>query len=687
MKKISKWIVEHSKLIVILSILLLIPATIGYIKTKVNYDILVYLPDNIETMKGSEILTNDLGSGAFAFVMTSDKDERKLLELEDKINNISSVNKTLSIANLTKEGIPLSFIPDEILDKVYKNDKTLILVTFKGGTSEESTLNGIRELRNIANNPNDVQSMSGMVVDTMDLSEKEVLAYVILAVTLSIIVLLISTDSYLIPIFLLGNIGFAILYNLGSNIFLGEISYITKAISAVLQLGVTMDFSIFLYHKYEELKQNKKYKTNKEAMAASIEETYKSVVGSSLTTIAGFLSLIAMELTLGKDIGIVMAKGVVLGLVCVIFLLPSLLLIFDKYINKTKHKVLLPTFKKVSKFSVKHYILSLIVLLILIIPSIYGNKNVNVYYKLDKSLPSYLPSRVSSDTLQKDFNIVSPTFILLDKNLSDDKVIELSNKLKELDGIDMVLTTKDIGIPTSMLPDELLSNIETDKYQIMIINSTYEVASTELNNQLETINNISKEYDSNSIVAGEGALTKDLVKIADHDFKSVNYISIAIIFIIMLFVLKSISLPFILVLIIELAIFANMSISYYTGVTIPFIASIVIGTIQLGATIDYAILMSNTYLNERKKNKDKKGSMQITLEKTIPSIVLSALCFFASTYGVRAYSKIDMISSLCGLLSRGAIISMFTVVLFLPSLLLILDKLIMKTTKDMKGSI
>ena len=687
MKKISKWIVEHSKLIVILSILLLIPATIGYIKTKVNYDILVYLPDNIETMKGSEILTNDLGSGAFAFVMTSDKDERKLLELEDKINNISSVNKTLSIANLTKEGIPLSFIPDEILDKVYKNDKTLILVTFKGGTSEESTLNGIRELRNIANNPNDVQSMSGMVVDTMDLSEKEVLAYVILAVTLSIIVLLISTDSYLIPIFLLGNIGFAILYNLGSNIFLGEISYITKAISAVLQLGVTMDFSIFLYHKYEELKQNKKYKTNKEAMAASIEETYKSVVGSSLTTIAGFLSLIAMELTLGKDIGIVMAKGVVLGLVCVIFLLPSLLLIFDKYINKTKHKVLLPTFKKVSKFSVKHYILSLIVLLILIIPSIYGNKNVNVYYKLDKSLPSYLPSRVSSDTLQKDFNIVSPTFILLDKNLSDDKVIELSNKLKELDGIDMVLTTKDIGIPTSMLPDELLSNIETDKYQIMIINSTYEVASTELNNQLETINNISKEYDSNSIVAGEGALTKDLVKIADHDFKSVNYISIAVIFIIMLFVLKSISLPFILVLIIELAIFANMSISYYTGVTIPFIASIVIGTIQLGATIDYAILMSNTYLNERKKNKDKKGSMQITLEKTIPSIVLSALCFFASTYGVRAYSKIDMISSLCGLLSRGAIISMFTVVLFLPSLLLILDKLIMKTTKDMKGSI
>ena len=472
---------------------------------------------------------------------------------------------------------------------------------------------------------------------------------------------------------------------MGTNIFLGEISYITQAITAVLQLGVTMDFSIFLYHKYESIKKTTKDK--KDAMALAIRETFKSVVGSSLTTIAGFLALCGMNLTLGKDIGVVMAKGVVCGLICVMTLFPALLLTFDNLIEKTKHKPILPEFKGIQKFAYSYYIGIIIAFVILAIPAVIGNSRTEVYYKLDNSLPEDLPCRVANSELAERFNIVSPEIILIDKNIDEASMTSLIDELKDVDGIDQVLAPSKIdslGIPIEMIPEDLSKMFEQDDYTLIILNSTYEVASFELNDQIDLINKITKKYDENSLIAGEGALTKDLVEIADHDFLVVNYISIAIIFILMLIVLKSISLPFILVVVIEFAIFANMAIAYFTNTTLPFIASIVIGTIQLGATIDYAILMSNTYLGER-ENKDKFKSIKETLSKTVPSIIVSALCFFAATFGVAVYSQIDMIGSICSLLSRGAIISMITVTLLLPALLITCDKLIMATTKNMKG--
>lgn len=685
MKKISKFITNHSLAIVLVSILLLIPATIGYIKTKVNYDILVYLPEDIETIQGENILTDEFGIGAFSFVMVDHMSNYDLLQLEEQIKKIDSVNQVLSIADLTGTTIPVELLPDEIQQKLYQDGQTVMVVTFEGSTSEETTMNAVKELRATVKDASKVSGMTAMVLDTRDLSSDEILAYIVIAVALCLIVLFFATDSYLIPIFLLGNIGFAILYNMGSNIFLGEISYITKAITAVLQLGVTMDFSIFLYHKYEQKKET--ITDKKEAMAKAIQETFKSVIGSSLTTVAGFLALCAMDLTLGKDIGIVMAKGVIWGLITVLTLFPALLLVFDTAITKTKHRNFFPTFKKVQKFSIQHFGIVLALFVVLFLPAIYGNGNYKVYYKLDKSLPKDLPSSIANSTLADKFHIVSPEIILIDKNLKPNDVEELVTELKEIEGIDLVLapsTLLDFGIPEEMLPEDLIQIFQNDTYQLILLNSTYEVASNELNKQIDQINLQVKKYDPKAIIAGEGALTKDLVEIADHDFKMVNYISIGIIFLLMLLVLKSISLPFILVLTIEFAIFVNMAIACFTGVELPFIASIVIGTIQLGATIDYAILMSTKYLENRKLEKNKKIALANTLEKTVPSIIVSALCFFAATFGVAMYSKIDMIGSICNLLSRGAIISMLVVTCVLPALLLVFDRVIMKTTQGMK---
>ena len=472
---------------------------------------------------------------------------------------------------------------------------------------------------------------------------------------------------------------------MGTNIFLGEISYITKAISAVLQLGVTMDFSIFLYHKYIQAKVQ--YSDKKLAMQDAITETFHSVLGSSLTTIAGFLALCMMKLTLGKDIGLVMAKGVLCGLICVLTLFPALLLVCDKLIEKTHHKSLLPEFKRLQEFSIQHHYLIIIVFLVLLVPAIYGNQNVKVYYNLDKSLPGTLASRIANSNLKKEFNIVSPEIVLLDKNLDASSKEEMIGKLKKVEGIDLVLSPAsilDFGLPIEMLPDNLTQFMESDKYQLVMLNSTYDIATSELNQQINEVNQIVKKYDKTAIVAGEGPLMKDLTEISDIDFKNVNYVSIGLIFMIMLVVLKSISLPVILISAIEFAILANMSVAYYTNTSLPFIASIIIGTIQLGATIDYAILMSSKYLSVRKIKKDKYEAMKETLHFTVPSIIVSALCFFAATIGVGVYSKIDLIGSICKLLSRGSIISMLVVILILPSLLLIFDKLIMKTTKNMK---
>ena len=688
MKKVSKFITNHSFLIVLLSVLLLIPATLGYINTKVNYDILVYLPEDIETIKGQDILTDEFGIGAFSFVTVDNMSNHDILKLENKIKDIAGVNEVLSVADITDETIPIDMLPSDVVSKVTNGDKTIMVVTFDETTSNDKTISAVEEMREVVKDSSTVSGMTAMVLDTMNLSNKEIVAYVVIAVALCLIVLTLATDSYLTPVFLLLNIGMAIIYNMGSNVFMHDVSYITKAITAVLQLGVTTDFSIFLYHKYEQSKE--KQKDKKKAMEEAIKETFKSVIGSSLTTIAGFLALCFMDLTLGKDIGIVMAKGVLFGLICVLTVFPALLLVFDKYIEKTKHKVVLPQFKKLQNFSLKHYILILIVFILICIPAFYGNSNYDVYYKLDKSLPQDLPSSIANSNLSKEFNITSPEIILLDKDVPTYKTKELVDKLKQQDGIDLVLapsTIEEFGIPSSMLPEEVTKIYQNDNYQLIILNSTYEVASDGLNAQIGEIDKLVKEYDKDGIIAGEGALTKDLVEIADHDFKVVNYLSIGVIFIIMLCVLKSISLPFILVFAIEMAIFINMAISYYTGTSLPFIASIVIGTIQLSATIDYAILMSTKYIEERTKTKDKKVAMKNTLSLTVPSIITSALCFFCATFGVAIYSKIDMIGSICNLLSRGAIISMLVVVLVLPSLILIFDKLIIKTTKNMKEGV
>lgn len=688
MRKFSDWIANHSLIILIISLILCIPATIGYMNTRVNYDMLVYLPDNIETVEGQNILTDDFGIGAFSFVMTNDENSEQIAALEKKIKTIDGVNKVISVEDVTDTTIPISILPEDVIDKVTNGNETLILVTFKDSTSSDSSIEAIRELRDVVGDANSVSGMTAMVLDTMDLADKEVFTYVLLAVILVAIVLIFATDSYLIPLFLLGNIGIAIMYNMGTNVFLGQISYITKAISAVLQLGVTMDFSIFLYHKYEEKKQTETDK--KVAMAKAIRATFSSVIGSSFTTIAGFLALCTMELTLGKDIGIVMAKGVFMGLASVLTVFPSLLLLFDKGVEKTKHKSLFPKFKGLQSFAIKYATPIIVCCCLLLIPAVYGNNHVKVYYKLDNSLPTTLPCRIANSKLASDYNIVSPEVIIVKKSMSSSDLSSMVSELKAVDGIDLVLAPGEIeskGLPSDMLPEDITEVYSSDKYQLVILNSTYEVASNELSDQLSTVNSIAKKYDDSAITAGEGALTNDLVTIANHDFNMVNYISIAVIFVIMLIVLKSISLPILLVLVIELAICTNMAVAYYTGTSLPFVANIVIGTVQLGATIDYGILMSNTYLYQRTKEKDKKKAMQQTLATTIPSIVVSALCFFAATYGVALYSKIDMIGSLCRLLSRGALISMLVVSILLPSLLMVFDKVIMKTTRGMKGKV
>ena len=687
MKKFAKFIATHSALILVICFLLLVPAIYGYVNTRINYDILVYLPDSVDTIKGENILTDDFGLGAYAFVMVDSSNNKKILDLEKDIKKIEGVNAVLSIADVTDAVIPVDMLPTKVVEKLNKDNETIIMVTFDGGASEDVTIEAVRTLREVVDDATKVSSMTSMVIDTMDLSNKEIFAYVTIAVILCLTVLFIATDSYVIPFFLLGNIGFAIIYNMGTNIFLGQISYITQAITAVLQLGVTMDFSIFLYHKYEQAKKDNPKMSKTEAMASAIIATFQSVIGSSLTTFAGFLALCTMDLTLGTDIGIVMAKGVLWGLICVLTLFPALLMVGEKLIDKTKHKVILPEFKKIQEFSIKHYKGIIVAFLILLIPAFYGNNNYKVYYKLDESLPKDLAFNIANSNLAEKFNIVSPEIILLDKNIKTNNVKELVNKLENIKGIDLVLAPSTIMDPTvaMLLPSDLNKMMDNDKYQLVIVNSTYELASNELASQIKEIEKLVKSYDKNSIIAGEGPLMNDLVTIADHDFKMVNYTSILVIFIIMILVLKQVNLPIVLILTIEFAIFCNMSLAFYTNTTLPFIASIVVGTIQLGATIDYAILMSTKYMEERKSIKDKKEAMLKTLNLTVPSIITSALCFFAATFGVAAYTKIDMIGSICDLLSRGAIISMLVVVLILPALLMVCDKFIIKNKKEGKN--
>lgn len=688
MKKIANWISNHSLCIIITTILLMIPAVFGYIKTKVNYDILVYLPEDIETIKGQNILTDDFNMGAFSVTVVDNMADKDLLKLENKIRKVKGVNKVVTVNDLTGSAIPIDILPDNIKEKVAKDNSKLMLITFENSTSDDQTLAAVDKIRTITKDTCRVGGMSAMVLDTKELFNSEMALYIVIAVILCIAVLILSLDSYIVPFLLIANIGVAILFNMGSNILFGDICYITKAIASVLQLGVTTDFSIFLYHKYE--KSKKEYKDKKQAMSAAICDTLVSVFGSSLTTIAGFLALCTMNLTLGVDIGLIMAKGVLFGLICVITVFPSLLLLFDKIVQKTSHKVRLPKFNGIKNFVLKHYIWIFIIFIVLLIPSYIFQTKTEVYYKLDESIPDDYGYSIATKTLKEDYNIVSQEIILVSKDLPNYKVNEMVDRIKKIDGVDLIINPSILskyGISDNILDEDIKNMYSTDKYKMILINSKYDIATDKLNQQIAKIQQIVDEYDSKAIVAGEGPLMKDLVEITDQDFHNVNYTSIIVIFVLMVIVLKSISLPILLVAAIEFAIFVNMGIPYFTQTRIPFIASVVIGTIQLGATIDYAILMTTKYLEERKNGNDKNKAVSSALNNSINSIFVSGMCFFAATIGVGLVSKIDMIGSLCTLIARGAIISMIVVIFIVPSLLLLFDKLIMRTTLKMKEGI
>ena len=680
MKSLADFIVNKRKMFLVLTLILLIPAIVGYFLTKTNYDILVYLPSDIETLKGQEILTDDFHMGAFSISIMEKMSDYEIMEVEEEIRKIPCVNEVVSINDLTGTTIPLEILPKELVSKVSKNDSKLLLITFSTGTSDDETTEAVKKISELSENIK-VGGMSSMVRDTRLLFESQTVLYVAIAVICCLVILLFTLDSYVVPLLLLGNIGVSILFNMGTNIFLGEISYITKAIAAVLQLGVTTDFSIFLYHKYEFYK--KSHKDNNKAMSLAISETMVSVIGSSLTTIAGFLALCSMKLSLGMDIGIVMAKGVVFGVISVLTLYPALILTFDKAINKTRHKTIVPKFRFVSPFVQKYYKWIFVVFLLLLIPAYLSQKKTPIYYNLDSSIPEDYSYTIASKTLKEDYGMISQEIILVNSSMEDNRINEMIEEIENIDGIESVLSESlllESGIDKNILPSKIRNIMETDRYKIVLVNSKYEIATTSLNNQIDTLKAITKKYDQNSIIAGEGPLMNDLVSITAIDFENVNSVSIGVIFLIMFFVLRSVSLPVLLVVSIEFAIFINMGLPYWTGTKLPFVSSIVIGTIQLGATIDYAILLTTKYLEERKMKHDKKSSIDVALNSSISSIFVSAMCFFGATFGVYIVSTNDMIASLCMLMSRGAIISMFAVMFIVPSILLVFDKIIIKST-------
>ncbi len=685
MKKISEFICRHRIGIVVLSLLLMIPALLGYLATKINYDLLVYLPSDIETLKGQEILTEEFGMGAFSVAVVENLPEKELLQLEDEISQVDGVNQVLSLADLVGTAIPTDFLPSSIREMMTHENSQLMLITFRDGTSDEKTLAAVEQIRELADNRCKIGGMSAMVLDTKVLFNSETVLYVSIAVGLSLLVLLLCLDSYLVPFLLIGSIGIALLFNMGTNVFLGEISYITKAISAVLQLGVTMDFSIFLYHKYEDAKKHEP--DHLQAMANAIQATASSVVGSALTTFAGFLALCTMSLTLGTDIGIVMAKGVVLGVVCAITVFPALLLVCDKLVEKTHHKTLLPQFTKTRDLIMKARKPVLVVFLILLIPAYFLQTKVPVYYKLDSSIPDDYGYSQAMTALREDYGIESQMIVLVDQSASAASLAALTEEINALPGVSMALSSaslSNLGLSPELLSTEMRTMLESENYRAIIVFSDYGIATDELNQQISDLNTIVDRYNSASIVAGEGPLMKDLVEISDRDFTNVNVVSIAVIFVIMAIVLKSISLPVLLMAAIEFAIFLNLGVAYLTGAEIPFVASIVIGTIQLGATIDYAILLTSKYLEERQRGEDRKRAISKALGSSIQSIFVSAMCFFGATIGVGVISQIDMIGSLCTLIARGAIISMVVVVTVVPALLVAFDPIICRTTVGLK---
>ena len=689
MKKFGKVVVKLRIPILVLSFLLLIPSVLGYFNTRVNYDILYYLPSDIDTMQGQDILLDDFGKGAYAMVVVDGMNKSNVSKLVKKVEGVDHVASVISYSGIVGDDVPSEILPDKFRSYFENEDSgaTLFAIFFDDTTSSDDTMKAIQEVRDVTDNQCYIAGMSAVVTDTKTMAEKETPFYVLVAVVLVCIVLAIFMDSFLVPVFFMLSIGMAIVYNLGSNYFLGEVSYITKALAAVLQLGVTLDYSIFLWHSYKEAKEETP-DDHHEAMAVAIGNTLTSVVGSSITTVAGFIALCFMSFTLGLDLGVVMAKGVVFGVIGCVTILPSLILTFDKALEKTMHREIMPNFDKPARWIVNHSWIFLIIFVLLLGPAIYGYNNTKVYYDLSDTLPEKLNCSQANKLLADNFDGTNSIYMILaDSNLSAEDSNAMMNEVNDLDGISFALSIDSaLGgeIPTEMLPDSLVSELKGDEYQIMMVSTNYTIASDEINDQINKVDAIAKKYDAKSMVIGEAPCTKDLITITDKDFKTVSAVSIVAIFFIIFFVLKSISLPVILVAAIEFAIFVNMGIPYYTGTTIPFISSVVIGTIQLGATVDYAILMTTRYKRERAAGNSKKEAISIALGTSIPSIIVSALGFFAATFGVGMIASVDMIASLCTLMARGAIISMFVVIFVLPSLFVLLDKVIIHTSLGFK---
>ena len=686
MQKFGRGVVKLRVPILIVSILLLIPSIFGFLSTRINYDILSYLPSDIETMKGQDIMLDEFGKGGFSLVMLDGMEDKDVEKVKEKIEKVDHVCDVLWYDTLADVSLPKEVLPDDIYDFFNTDNSTMMAVFFDEATSADGSLEAVKEIRSIAGEQCFVSGMSSVVEDIKDLTMQEAPMYVVIAVILTSIILALTMDSFLIPLFFMLSVGMAIIYNMGTNFIQGEISFITEALAAVLQLAVTIDYSIFLWHSYKEEKE-KHPGDNKEAMAVAIGKTITSVVSSSITTVAGFLALCFMSYELGMDMGIVMAKGVVIGVICCITVLPSMILVFDKALEKTMHKDLVPSLEKPSKFIIKHHAAFIVLFIVVLIPAVYGQINTNVYYNLTDTLPKDLNSVIANTKLDEEYNMATTHMLLVDADMKPKEVNSMLDEMGKVDGVSFSMSLDTLigpSIPREMVPDSVTKILKSDKWQLMLVGSEYKVASDEENAQIDELSKILKSYDKDGMLIGEAAATKDLIDITDHDFKVVNIVSIAAIFIIILIALRSVSLPIILVAVIEFAITVNMGVPCFTNTTIPFIASVVIGTIQLGATVDYAILMTTRYKTERNAGKDKHEAVTIALSTSMKSIMVSALGFFASTFGVGVYSSVDMISQLCTLMSRGAIVSMITVICILPSMLMLFDKVIINTTMGMK---
>lgn len=687
MVKTGKWIAKHRILIVLIGILLLIPSVIGTIKTRINYDILSYLPESLETVKGQDVMVDEFGTGAFSMVVVEDMPLKDVQKLKNKFEEIEHVKKVLWYDDIADISVPTSMMPKDLKNIFFADDSAMMLVLFDNTTSSDEAMEAVTNMRAIADKQCFISGMSGVVTDIKNLCLQELPIYVAIAALFSFIVLEITGTSFVVPILFLLCIGISILYNMGTNIFLGEISYLTQALVAILQLGVTMDYSIFLLDSFEENKKRFPGDKNR-AMGHAISNTFKSIVSSSITTVAGFAALCLMTFALGKNLGIVMAKGVIIGVICCVTLLPAIILIFDPLIEKTKHKPLIKNTNRLSGFIIRHYKIWLAVFCIGLLPAVYGNNHTKIYYNIDKSLPSTLDSNVANKKLEDTFDMSTMHIIMMDKNISNANRTTLMKDIEKVDGVKWAFGLNSVfgaNVPASMIPKDVKDMLQSDEQELVFVCSKYSSATDESNSQIAAINDLVKKYDSNGMVIGEAPLMKDLQDVTDIDLVNVNVASVAAIFIIIMLVFKSISVPIILVAVIEFAINVNMAIPFFQGIELPFVASIVVGTIQLGATVDYAILMTSRYQKERRKGFGKKEAVMNAHKACALSIMTSGFSFFAATFGVAWYSKVDMIGAICTLLSRGALISMACVIFILPAMFIIFDKLICKTSIDFLG--